>query len=64
VILGSRNRVIISTGATGNYAKALASEYTVDQDITKDEGLKEVPVEDVFRLGAFVAFSYNLKKGK
>jgi hypothetical protein len=64
VILGSKNRVIISTGATGNYAKALASEYEVDQVITKDLGLKEVPVEDVFRLGAFVAFSYNLTKGK
>jgi hypothetical protein len=64
LIFGSKNRVILSCGATGNYAKALDSEYVVDQDITKELGLKEVPVEDVFRLGAFVAFSYNLTKGK
>ena len=60
LIFGSNRRIVLSCGATGNYANILSQNYTVNQNLSKEVNLETVPTEEVFKIGGFLSFTYNL----
>ncbi|RBL89344.1 hypothetical protein DF182_22755 [Chitinophaga flava] len=59
-IIGSAQRIVLSTGVTLTQAKLISSQYKVDQLVKADLQLDPVPTDNFYRLGWFFAFTYNL----
>lgn len=62
LMVGRKEKIIFTAGPALKKVKYLSEKYELDKSYHSDEFKSEVTTQSAFRIGAFVAVSYNLTK--
>jgi hypothetical protein len=59
-LFGQEQRVVVNIGAVLTQVQEISREYEVNQKVTRSSGFNTVPTENFYRMGGFLALTYNL----